>query len=97
MATILSMVRRKSLTKAQLKSCWHEVDPDTAIVIQRVNKYLATHNITVAELAKRCGFRRTSLYQYLSPLRAGLGPLRIHIIRALAKGCDCSLYDLLDP
>lgn len=84
-------------TKSQKRSRWQSVDPDTTTVIRRLRKYMAVHDIDVATLARQCGVGRTAMYQALSPLRAGRGPMRITFIRMLARTCGLSLHDLLDP
>ncbi len=84
-------------TQAQLRSRWVAIDPDTAAVIQRVKEYLQQHCVSVTELARRCGMKSVALYQHLSPLRSGLGPMRITLIRALAKECGKTLHEMLDP
>jgi DNA-binding phage protein len=91
------LTRRRGPTKSQLKSRWHEIDPDTATVIRRVREHMIAHGKDVAKLAQQCGIPRTAMYQALSPLRAGRGPMRITFVRTLARACGLSLHNLLDP
>lgn len=71
-------------------------DADTAAIVAKVHELMWENRITPAALAERSGIHPATLYQYLDPFRYGFGPLRINIIRALARGCGVKVRTLLE-
>lgn len=89
--------KKRGLTVAQIRGHFRKADADTLHVAKRVYEEVEKQQISIAELARRSGINRVTLYQYLNPERHALGPLRISVVRAMAQGCHVSIHDLLRP
>jgi hypothetical protein len=92
----LGRKRKRGFTVRQLRGTKRTyADPDTAAILKEVRRMMKQKRISVKDLAIRSGLSKAATYQYLNPVRSGIGPFRITVIRALAHGCGVKLSQLL--